>query len=124
MNEVKVLRLRNGELLIATVRQDEYTPSKKCWLDDPIAAVAIPVVHGDLQGETFVLKPWMGISSDTSFLLSIEEILTMGNLKDSLMEQYANYVAKEEAPQAEEPEELDELDMLQSRILRSRGLLN
>jgi hypothetical protein len=120
MKQVSVLRLKNGETIIAGVRNAEDT---MLWLDDPIAVVPVPVVQGGVNGETFLLKPWIGISSDRSFLLSVREVLTTGALKENLLEQYNMYIG--ESPASIEPEEeFDELEMLQSRILRSRGLLN
>ena len=104
MNEVTVLKLKNGETLIAGVRQAE---DNMFWIDDPIQVVP---------------KPWIGISNDKSFLLSAREILTTCSLKENLLEQYRSYVGV--TPPVEENDSFDELDMLQSRILRSRGLLN
>lgn len=119
MTEVAVLKLKNGETLIAGVRSaDENT----YWLDDPIQVVPVPVVQSGVNGETFLLKPWIGISNDKSFLLSAREVLTTCTLKENLLEQYRSYVGIE--PPVEENDTFDELDMLQSRILRSRGLLN
>jgi hypothetical protein len=118
MTDVTVLKLKNGETLIASVRRAD---EDMFWLDDPIAVVPVPVVHDGVNGETFLLKPWIGISNDKSFLLSAREVLTTCSLKENLLQQYRSYVGVE--PPVEE-DTFDELDMLQSRILRSRGLLN
>ena len=119
MTDVTVIRLKNGETLIAGVRQaDDNT----FWLDDPISVVSIQVTHEGMNGETFLLKPWIGISNDKSFLLSAREILTTCSLKESLLEQYRSYVGI--TPPVDDNDPLDEMDLLQSRILRSRGLLN
>jgi hypothetical protein len=121
MKNVTVLRLKNGDTLIAGVRTTEE--GEMLWLDDPIAVIPVPVVQGGVNGETFLLKPWIGIAEDKSFLLSVREVLTTGTLKDHLLEQYKMYVGHD--PIAAEPEEeYDELEMLQARILRSRNLLN
>lgn len=118
MSDVAVLRLKNGEMLIAGVRAAE---DNMVWLDNPIAVVPFQTSREGVQGETFILKPWIGISDDKSFLVSGVEILTSCSLKDSLLEQYKSYVGDPAViPHTVE----DELDLLQSRILRSRGLLN
>ena len=119
MTEIAVLKLKNGDTLIAGVRQAD---ANTYWLDDPIEVVPVPVVQNGVNGETFLLKPWIGISNDKSFLLSAKEVLTTCSLKENLLEQYRTYVGIEPAP--EENDTLDEMDLLQSRILRSRGLLN
>ena len=118
MTDVTVLRLKNGETLIAGVRQEE---NNMCWLDDPIQVVPIQVTHEGVSGETFLLKPWIGISPDKSFLLSAGEILTSGSLKENLLQQYLMYIGNDSA---DDIEDFDEMEMLQARILRSKGLLN
>lgn len=121
MTDVTVLRLKNGETLIAGVRQEE---NNMCWIDDPIQVVPIQVTHDGIQGETFLLKPWIGISKDKSFLLNTGEILTSGSLKESLLQQYLMYIGNDTPAPIEEDEDFDEMEMLQARILRSKGLLN
>ena len=54
MTDVTVLRLKNGETLIAGVRQEE---NNMCWVDDPIQVVPIQITHEGVNGETFLLKP-------------------------------------------------------------------
>lgn len=117
MSDVSVLKLKNGETIIAVVRPAD---NSMVWVDDPIAVIPVPVQQNGVNGETFLLKPWIGISGDTSFLISGKEVLTTCSLKQNLVEQYNAYVGK--LPDIEES--VDELEMLQARILRSRGLLN
>ena len=121
MTDVTVLRLKNGETLIAGVRQEE---NNMCWIDDPIQVVPIQVTHDGIQGETFLLKPWIGISNDKSFLLNAGEILTSGSLKENLLQQYLMYIGNDSPESIEDIDEFDEMEMLQARILRSKGLLN
>jgi hypothetical protein len=120
MTEVTVLRLKNGETLIAGVR---LAADNNYWLDDPIAVIAVQVNHDGVNGETFLLKPWIGISPDKSFLLSAKEILTSCSLKENLLQQYLSYTGNYPEP-VEDIEDFDEMEMLQARILRSKGLLN
>jgi hypothetical protein len=121
MTDVTVLRLKNGETLIAGVRQEE---NNMCWIDDPIQVVPIQITHEGVNGETFLLKPWMGISPDKSFLLNAGEILTTGSLKENLLQQYLMYIGNDAAEPVTDIEDFDEMEMLQARILRSKGLLN
>jgi hypothetical protein len=120
MSEVTVLRLKNGETLIASVR---LADPNNYWLDDPIAVIAVQVNRDGVNGETFLLKPWIGISPDKSFLLSAKEILTSCSLKENLLQQYLSYTGNYPEP-IEDIEELNEIEILQSRILRSKRLLN
>jgi hypothetical protein len=124
MTDVTVLRLKSGETLIAGVR---LADDNNYWLDDPIAVIAVQVNHDGVNGETFLLKPWIGISPDKSFLLSAKEILTSCSLKENLLQQYLSYTGNYPEPYpepVEDIEDFDEMEMLQARILRSKGLLN
>ena len=121
MTDVTVLRLKNGETLIAGVRQAD---SNNYWVDDPIAVIAVQVTHEGINGETFLLKPWIGISPDKSFLLSAGEILTSGSLKENLLQQYLMYIGNDTPEPIDDIDDFDEMEMLQARILRSKGLLN
>jgi hypothetical protein len=121
MTDVTVLRLKNGETLIAGVRQAD---DNNYWVDDPIAVIAVQVNHDGVNGETFLLKPWIGISPDKSFLLSAKEILTSCSLKENLLQQYLMYIGNDTAEPVNDIEDFDEIEMLQARILRSKGLLN
>ena len=121
MTDVTVLRLKNGETLIAGVRQAD---DNNYWVDDPIAVVPVQVTHEGVSGETFLLKPWIGISPDKSFLLGVGEILTSGSLKENLLQQYLMYIGNDAAEPVNDMEDFDEMEMLQARILRSKGLLN
>lgn len=122
MTDITVLRLKNGETLIAGVRQAD---PNNYWVDDPISVIAIQVNQDGINGETFLLKPWIGISSDKSFLLSASEILTSCSLKEDLLQQYLIYSGNEQSqPLEENLNDFDEMEMLQARILRSKGLLN
>jgi hypothetical protein len=121
MTNVTVLKLKNGETLIAGIRQAD---DNNYWIDDPIAIVSIQITQDGINGETFLLKPWIGISPDKTFLLSAKEILTSCTLKENLLQQYLSYVGSQPQDTIEETEEFDEMEMLQARILRSKGLLN
>lgn len=117
MTQPSVIKLKNGEMIIASIQQNEDV----LLLNNPIAIVPVPVMQGNVAGETFVMKPWIGISNDVDYLISLDEVLTTCSLKENLLEQYNKYVGIP-TPEIEEP--ADELEMLQARILRSRGLLN
>lgn len=121
MTDVTVLRLKNGETLIAGVR---LADDNNYWVDDPIQVVPIQITHEGVNGETFLLKPWMGISPDKSFLLGAGEILTTGSLKENLLQQYLMYIGNDPSEPVNDIEDFDEMEMLQARILRSKGLLN
>jgi hypothetical protein len=122
METPKVLKFKNGDLVIASIRDSDT--NELFWMDNPIAVVPYPVMQEDIVGETFLLKPWIGITTEKTFLIPKSEILTVCLLRENLLEQYERYISGE----VKLPEESDEanldLEVLHSQLLRSRNLLN
>lgn len=122
METPKVIKFKNGDLVIASLRDSET--NELFWMDDPIAVVPYPVIQEDVVGETFLLKPWIGITTEKSFLLPKSEIITVCLLRENLLEQYKRYISGEvKLPEETQEGNLD-IDLLHSRLLRSRNLLN
>jgi len=125
METPKVLKFKNGDLVIATMRGDEANGI--VWIDNPIAVVPYPVMREEIVGETFLLKPWIGITEEKSFLIKTSEIMTICTLRPNLLEQYKRYISTEEKPPeySEEDEDLDlDLENIRAAILRDKNLLN
>lgn len=122
METPKVLKFKNGDLVIASIRDSDT--NELFWMDNPIAVVPYPVMQEDIVGETFLLKPWIGITTEKTFLIPKSEIITVCLLRENLLEQYERYISGE----VKLPEESDEanldLEVLHSQLLRSRNLLN
>ena len=122
METPKVIKFKNGDLVIASIRDSES--NELFWMDNPIAVVPYPVIQEDVVGETFLLKPWIGITTEKSFLLPKSEIITVCLLRENLLNQYEKYISGEvKLPEETQEGNLD-LDLLHSRLLRSRNLLN
>ena len=122
MEPPKVIKFKNGDLVIASIRDSES--NELFWMDNPISVVPYPVIQEDVVGETFLLKPWIGITTEKSFLLPKSEIITVCLLRENLLEQYQKYVSGEVKLPEETEEANVEMDLLHSRLLRSRNLLN
>ena len=122
METPKVIKFKNGDLVIASIRDSET--NELFWMDNPIAVVPYPVIQEDVVGETFVLKPWIGITTEKIFLVPKSEVITVCLLRENLLAQYERYIAGEiKLPEETEDTNLD-LDLLHSRLLKSRNLLN
>lgn len=122
METPKVIKFKNGDLVIASIRDSDS--NELFWMDNPIAVVPYPIIQEDVVGESFLLKPWIGITTEKIFLIPKSEVITVCLLRENLLEQYQRYIAGE-LKLPEEPEEANvELDLLHSRLLRSRNLLN
>jgi len=45
-------------------------------------------------GESFMLRPWMGLSDGNEFTISTDVVLTIGDLKKEVKQQYVNYISQ------------------------------
>lgn len=122
METPKVIKFKNGDLVIASIRDSET--NDLFWMDNPIAVVPYPVIQEDVVGETFLLKPWIGITTEKIFLVPKSEVITVCLLRENLLEQYQKYISGEvKLPEETQEGNLD-MELLHSRLLRSRNLLN
>ena len=48
--------------------------------------------NGQVVGESFVLRPWIGLSDSDEFTISADIVLTIGSLKKEVRHQYVNYI--------------------------------
>ena len=122
METPKVLKFKNGDLVIASIRDSDT--NELFWMDNPVAVIPYPVFQEDVVGETFLLKPWIGITTEKTFLIPKSEIITVCLLRENLLAQYERYIAGEVKFPEETQEKNTDMDMLHSRLLRSRNLLN
>jgi hypothetical protein len=122
METPKVLKFKNGDLVIASIRDSDT--NELFWMDNPIAVVPYPVIQEDVVGETFLLKPWIGITTEKTFLIPKSEIITVCVLRENLLAQYERYISGEVKLPEETQETNVDMEMLHSRLLRSRNLLN
>lgn len=119
--EPKVIKFRNGELVIADVKE---TVDDLLVIENAIAAVPFPMMQGEMVGETFVLKPWIGISNETSFFVRKTEVITICTLKESLLQQYKSYISPKEKPTSLEKDEYEIEEVMEAMFLKSKNLLN
>jgi hypothetical protein len=122
METPKVLKFKNGDLVIASIRDSDT--NELFWMDNPVAVIPYPVFQEDVVGETFLLKPWIGITTEKTFLIPKSEIITVCLLRENLLGKYERYISGEVKFPEEIEEENTDMDMLHSRLLRSRNLLN
>jgi hypothetical protein len=123
METPKVIKFRNGDLVIAKLHDDKEGLIR---IENPIAVVPYPMMQGEVVGETFLLKPWIGITEEKTFLIRKSEIMTVCTLRPNLLEQYNRYVSPEykfDDPSEEEEVDVD-LETIRAGLLRDKNLLN
>lgn len=92
----KVVRLKTGESILCSMNNDvkSLVSESHLQLNTPVQVVPHQETRrgNHVLGETFILRPWMGLSDGEEFIISTDIVLTIGNLKKEVREQYINYV--------------------------------
>jgi len=92
----KVLKLKTGDSIICSMENDITTISSENYLilQDPVQVIqSNESTKGNMiVGENYLLKPWMGLSDSDEFSISIDIVLTIGELKKQVKDQYVNYI--------------------------------
>ena len=63
-------------------------------LNEPVQVVQMKeTTKGNMVvGENYLLRPWMGLSDSDEFMINTDVVLTIGDLKEQVREQYVNYI--------------------------------
>jgi|TARA_Y100000294_G_C8453102_1_gene295485 hypothetical protein len=81
--EVYILKLKTGEEVVARVSEGE---NDTLILDTPMTLQAVPGQQPGQMG--LALVPWIMASSDTSFTISSDQVMTKGKPKKDMESQY------------------------------------
>lgn len=92
----KLIKLKSGESIICTMDRDIMSAASESHisLNLPIQVVPHKETRKDnhVIGESFILRPWIGLSDNEEFIISTDVILTIGNVKKEIKKQYVEYV--------------------------------
>jgi hypothetical protein len=92
----KIVKLKTGETILCTMNYDISSFASETHLQLHIPVQVIPHQetrhNGQVIGESFILRPWIGLSDSEEFTISTDIVLTIGNLKKDAQQQYINYV--------------------------------
>jgi len=92
----KVVRLKTGESIICSMDRDVRSLSSENFLklNEPVQVVQMKeTTKGNMVvGENYLLRPWMGLSDSDEFMINTDVVLTIGDLKEQVREQYVNYI--------------------------------
>lgn len=92
----KVIKLKTGENILCSMSNDVKSLGTESFLhlNTPVQVVPHQETRrgNHVLGESFVLRPWMGLSDGEEFTISADIVLTIGSLKKEVREQYINYV--------------------------------
>lgn len=92
----KIVRLKTGESIICSMDRDIVSLSSESFLklNEPVQVLQTQEkTQGNMVvGENYILRPWIGLSDSEEFLINVDVVLTIGNLKEQVREQYINYI--------------------------------
>ena len=115
----KIVKLKTGENILCNMERDVKSTAAETHLQMNVPVQVIPMKEtrkgNHIIGESFMLRPWMGLSDGEEFTISADVVLTIGDMKREVKKQYVTYVtqAKETRQkfleQEERSEEVDDL---------------
>ena len=94
----KVVRLKTGESILCSMERDIKSPASETHLQLNVPVQVVPMKEmrkgNHVVGESFMLRPWMGLSDGEEFVISTDVVLTIGDLKKEVKQQYVNYISQ------------------------------
>jgi hypothetical protein len=94
----KVVKLKTGESILCSMDRDVNSTAAETHLHLNIPVQVVPVKEtrrgNQVIGESFILRPWIGLSDAEDFTISADVVLTIGNLKKEVKQQYVAYVTQ------------------------------
>jgi hypothetical protein len=113
-NFYKIIRLKTGESILCNMERDLRSTAAETHVQLNVPVQVVPMREtrkgNHVIGESFMLRPWMGLSDGEEFIISSDMILTIGDMKKEVRKQYVTYItqAKETRQRILEQEERSE----------------
>jgi len=107
----KIVKLKTGENILCNMERDVKSTAAETHLHLSIPVQVVPMKEtrkgNHVIGESFMRRPWMGLSDGEEFTISTDVVLTIGDMKREVKKQYVTYVtqAKESRQKFLEQEE-------------------
>lgn len=110
----KIVKLKTGENILCNMERDVKSVAAETQLQMHVPIQVVPIKEtrrgNHVIGESFILRPWMGLSDGEDFFVSADMIMTIGDMKKEVRKQYISYTsqAKETRQKHLEQEERSE----------------
>jgi len=92
----KIVKLKTGEFILCAMDRDVKSLASETHIGliEPVQVVGQQEKRQGnmIVGETYLLRPWIGLSDTEEFTVSTDIILTIGDQKNEVREQYINYI--------------------------------
>jgi hypothetical protein len=97
-NYYKIVKLKTGENILCNMDRDvkSATAETQLLLNIPVQVVPMKETRkgNHIIGESFMLRPWMGLCDGDEFTISTDVVLTIGDMKKEVKQQYVNYITQ------------------------------
>lgn len=92
----KVVRLKTGENIFCSMVKNVTSVASEPYLTlvHPVLGILSKQMSKDdnIVGELFILRPWIGSSSSTEFVIPTDIVLTIADLNRNVRNQYLEYL--------------------------------
>ena len=94
----KVVRLKTGETILCTMykKGNAFFGDPHLILIEPVQIIPMTETKkgGDILSEAFSLRPWIGLSDSDEFYIPSDIVLTVGDQKRDVQNQYIEYTTQ------------------------------
>jgi len=94
----KIVKLKTGETILCTMDADVKSISSTSYLliNEPVQVIPHKETRKGrhIVGESFLMRPWIGLSDSEEFTVSVDVVMTIGNIKSEVKRQYVDYLTQ------------------------------
>jgi hypothetical protein len=94
----KIVKLKTGETILCTMDADVKSISAASYLliNEPVQVIPHKETRKGrhIVGESFLMRPWIGLSDSEEFTVSVDVVMTIGNVKSEVKRQYVDYLTQ------------------------------
>ena len=92
----KIVKLKTGETILCTMNSDVKSLASETFISITAPVQVIPHKEvrkgGKIISESFLMRPWIGLSDSEEFTLSVDIVMTIGGVKREVKRQYVDYL--------------------------------
>lgn len=111
----KAVKLKTGEMILCCMTKNVTSISSEMYLTmiQPVQAILSKQMtkEDNVVGEMYILRPWIGLSSSQEFVITVDIVLTVGDLRSTVKTQYIDYLKETKKAEAILLKEEDETQM-------------
>lgn len=93
----KVFKMKCGEMVVCrspVSDNREHLRSQIIEVENPVIIYSYQMEIADEVMNGFMFKPWIEVTNDTRYYINVDNIVSVSNLNDTLIEKYEAFVTK------------------------------